>query len=90
MANQPSTNTHSFRPMTDRQKEQVVTDILDSMIANPTQTRDFRASETARIAKRRRVTNLQVAAIRANLTRGAYGAVRTLVNRRKREQRASA
>lgn len=81
-------SNNSFRPLTDRTRDLILWDLVDSMIENSRQTDSFRASETARIAKRRRVTNLQVAAVRANMTRGAYGSVNSLKNQRRRELKA--
>lgn len=89
MANTP-VNNHSFRTMTQSLRDKIRTQLIDSMIDNPRQSPSERSAETSRIARRNKVTNLQVAAIRANLTRGAYGSVSTLKSRRRKELRASA
>jgi len=86
----PTTNNNARRSLTEAGINSILGDILDSMIKYPKQSTEERASETARIARKRKVTNLQVAAIRANLSRGTYGNVRTLMRNRKNSLSASA
>lgn len=76
----PKINSNSFRPMTDRLRQSIVNDIVDSLSRfGVDQSRAVRESETARIARKRKVTNLQVGGVRSNLNRGAYGSVTNLV-----------
>ena len=76
----PTTNRNTYRALTEVGITSIVHDLVDSYVRyGVSQSRAVRESETARIARKRKVTNLQVGGIRSNLNRGAYGNVASLV-----------
>jgi hypothetical protein len=79
--------TEVVRPLSEQKRDTIRNDILDSEIKNPKQSESERAAETARIARKRKVTKMQVAGVRAALSSGTYGERSKLVARRKRELR---
>lgn len=80
----PSNTSTVLQPLSDSRRQTVLNDLLDSLIAHPKQSIDLRASETKRIARKRRVGVMQVAGVRAALTSGSYGSVPTLLRQRRR------
>lgn len=64
----------------------ILTKILDSLLENPTPTKAETAAVSKAIAAEVGVGLYQVAGVRANLTRGTYGRVSTLL-RKRRDQR---
>lgn len=63
------------------EKNKVLDMVLKSLKNNPHQTKAEIAAETHRIAERCHVGVMAVAGVRANLTRGRYGNVKTLLRK---------
>jgi hypothetical protein len=77
-------DTKTVKPLSEQRVLTVRQDLLDSLIAKPKQTSAEMAEVTRKIASKRKLTVQQVAGVRAAMSRGSYGTIRTLLkNRRK-------
>ena len=63
------------------ERDKVLNLVLKSLKANPNQTKAEISAESHRIAKAAKVHVMAVAGVRANLTRGTYGNVKTLLRK---------
>lgn len=70
--------------LSETTRDNILMEILTSFAKTPRQDPAFVSQESHRIAKKFRVTNMQVAGIRANLARGTYGNMKYLVSKQRK------
>lgn len=70
----------------ETQRDKVLNAILDSLLDHPDQDKTFTSTETKRIAKKYNQGHMQVAGVRANLTRGSYGDLDKMLRSRRRQR----
>lgn len=69
----------------EKTRDLILNDIITSLAKNGAKSVLQTTAETKTIADKRNVMPMQVAGVRAALTRGTYGKKTTLVNARKKE-----
>ncbi len=73
------------KPLSQQRVSSIRRDILDSLLNTPKQNSDDMAAWTRKIASKRKATVQQVAGVRAAMSRGSYGTMKTLLKNRRKE-----